>query len=541
MRLSDLHAPTLREAPRDLDHPGQRALARAGLFRLLDGVPGAGLAVLPVGVIALERLATTLRTAIVAPRPQPIFLPSPPAAATVSPADLVAALLARDLRSYRELPLVFHTAATVLAATPRARAGLLGAREEPTLDLWIAAADDAFDPALATVLSALDGAMTRLGLAPQRVAVSAVGGSVGERWVAPDLTDEVAFAWCGGCQQATLARLAPVGHLAAAPMAAPGPRRAVATPDQRSVPEVAAFLGRSPAHLLKTLIVEADGALVAALVPGDRELSLDKLGRALGAQQLRLAGDSAVVAATGAPVGFAGPVDLALPIVADSAAVPGSAWITGGNAEDLHLVDVSPGRDFVATHIADITTFEDRDPCPLCTAPRARRGGTELVRVERYGAGPADRIGLTVDTPEGGARPVALALVRIRLAHLLGAVGERGTGEAGLVWPIAAAPWDVVVVSLGQGADATGLAAEAAAAALGERGIATLLDDRELRPGQKLGDAELMGHPLIAVIGRRGLERGVAELRRRARGDVLEVPLDGIASAVLAELAGGTP
>ncbi|PKN57234.1 MAG: hypothetical protein CVU56_12200 [Deltaproteobacteria bacterium HGW-Deltaproteobacteria-14] len=534
MRLSELYAPTLREAPRDLDPPGQQALARAGLFRLLDAVPGAGAALLPAGQIAVDRLAATLITAISAPVPQPIALPQPPGEATT--ADLVIALLARDLRSYRELPLLLSARTTAITAAPRARLGLLAAREEPALELWLAAARDGLEPALERITDALRRALRGLGAATDRVAAPAPSGHLGERWVARDLTDALAIAWCPACDVRSVASLAPVTPVPR-PATDPGPWRAVATPDQRTVEEVAAYLGQTPADLLKTLIVEADGALVAALIPGDRDLSLDKLGALLGARTLRLAPDAAVVAATGAPVGFAGPVGLALPIVADRAAAPRTAWTTGGNARDVHHLDVSPGRDFVAMHMADIVAFEDRDPCPVCSAARSARAGLGLARIDRFGTAPADRVALTVDGASGGAEPVGLVRVRVRLARLLGAIAEAATTDRGLVWPARAAPWDVAVVGLGAAGDAVSAAAGTLAMALEARGLAILRDDRDLRPGQKLGDAETMGHPLIAVVGRRGLERGVFELRRRGRGDVVEIALDDAVERVLAERA----
>lgn len=536
MRLSELYAPTLRDAPRDLDHPGQRALARAGLFRLLDAVPGAGAALLPAGQIAVDRLVAALTSAITPPRPQPIALPRPPSDAT--PADLVVALLARDLRSYRELPLVLSSRTSAVTATPHARLGLLAAREEPALELWLAATKHAIEPALAALLADLRQALSRLGVAVDRVAAPAATGHAGERWIVRDLTDDLAIAWCPGCDAGTEAALAPVSPVTR-PATEPGPWRAVPTPDQRTVDDVAAFLGRTPADVLKTLIVDADGALVAALVPGDRELSLDKLGGLLGARTVRLAADAAVVAATGAPVGFAGPVGLSLPIVADRAAVPGTAWITGGNARDVHHLDVAPGRDFVATHTGDIVSFKESDPCPVCDAARAPRAGLGLVRVDRLGTVPADRIGLTVDASSGGAEAVALVRIRVRLARLLGAIAEAATTDGGLLWPAPAAPWDVVVVGLGGPGDPVSVAAARLATELRAQGLAVLLDDRDLRPGQKLGDAELMGHPAVIVVGRRGLERGAIELRRRALSDVLEVPIAEAVERVIAALAHG--
>ncbi|TNF28892.1 MAG: hypothetical protein EP329_17155, partial [Deltaproteobacteria bacterium] len=355
----------------------------------------------------------------------------------------------------------------------------------------------------------------------------------GARWMVPDLTDDVTAAWCERCAEGVLAEQAPVTHLGR-PAAPTEGWRAVETPDQRSVEDVAAFLGRTPADLLKTMIVDADGALVAALVPGDRELSLTKLAGVLGARELRLAGDAAVTAATGAPVGFAGPVGLTIPIVADRAFTAGTAWITGGNARDVHFVDVSPGRDFAATHVGDLTAFGDGDPCPICGAPRHLRAGTEIVAITRHGAAPAERAGLAVDAAGGGQAQVAIAHVRVRLGRLLGAIAEARISDAGFVWPVAAAPWDVAVISLGSSGDATSAAAEEVVAGLRARGLATLFDDRDLRPGQKLGDAEVMGHPIVAVVGRRGLERGTVELRRRLRGDVIEVALAEVADAVLA-------
>jgi len=534
MRLSDLHVPTLRDAPRDLDHEGQRALARAGFFRIVESVPGAGLALLPAGALAVDRLASHLSGAIARPLPQPIMLPAPPEAST--DADLVVGLLARDLRSYRELPRVLATRTVRRSTVPRARAGLLGAREEPALELWLAAIDAELEETLAGVATDLRRALGGLGVSLARIDAPGPTGNAGERWVIPELTDDVTLSWCPSCESGADAELAPVA-LRGAHRADIPPHRAVETPEQRSVEDVAAFLGAAPGDLLKTMVVRADGALFAALVPGDRALSLVKLARLLGVDEVTLADDAAVVAATGAPVGFAGPVGLEIPIVADRAAASGTAWITGGNAADVHFVDVSPGRDFAVSRYGDLTSFEAGDPCPLCNAPRASRTGTELLAITRFGSTPAERIGLTVDASGGGAAPVAVGHITIRLGRTLGAIAERRVAAADFVWPAGCAPWDVAIVSLGKPGDATSEAAERVTASLRNRGLRTLFDDRALRPGQKLGDAELLGHPLVIVVGRRGVDNGVVELRRRALGDVVEVVFADVVDAVFAARA----
>jgi prolyl-tRNA synthetase len=268
-------------------------------------------------------------------------------------------------------------------------------------------------------------------------------------------------------------------------------------------------------------------------VRGDHDVNEVKLARLLGAQRMELADAAAVEAATGAPVGFAGPVGLkGLRLVADRAVMAVRDGVTGANRADAHLVGVLPGRDFAPDAVEDLRYVMDGDACPQCGEPMELKGGIEVGHVFRLGTKYSEALGATFADDEGRQRPFVMGCYGLGVSRLAAAVVECHSDERGIVWPPAAAPFRAVVLALNVKDDRIRAAAEDACARLEAAGVDALLDDRAETPGVKFNDADLIGFPLRVVVGRGYLKDGTLELQSRRDGSRQAVRPEEVADRV---------
>jgi prolyl-tRNA synthetase len=268
--------------------------------------------------------------------------------------------------------------------------------------------------------------------------------------------------------------------------------------------------------LVKTLICVADGQPVAVLVPGDRDLNEPKLARALGGVPLHMADDVTIERVTGAPVGFAGPVGLRIPVHADLSLRARRPWVTGGNRADTHLVNVDLQRDAAVTAFHDLTVVRGGDACPRCGAALEEKRGIEVGHVFKLGQKYSKAFGAEYLDAAGNRQTAFMGCYGIGVTRTLQAIVEQSHDAHGIIWPVAVAPYPVAVLPLSVRDGACLEAAEALVRALGERGVEALLDDRDERPGVKFKDADLIGFPIQVVVSERTLAQDRVELKRRA-------------------------
>jgi prolyl-tRNA synthetase len=293
-----------------------------------------------------------------------------------------------------------------------------------------------------------------------------------------------------------------------------------------------------PERLVKTLLYVADGEVVAALVRGDRELNEERLRMALNCAVLEMADAPTVERVTNAPVGFAGPVGLNVPLLADPEVAAMADFVVGANEADAHFLHTHVGRDFAITRVAPLRFAVAGDGCPRCEGTLDAVRGLEVghvckVGTREVGAVPDARpLGATFSDETGQRRPALMSGGGLDLSRLLAAVAERHHDEKGLRWPRAVAPFDVHLLLLderknvGAGLRASPLqAAEQLYAALQEQGLEVLLDDRAERPGTKFHDADLIGLPVQVVVGRKWEQSSLVEVRARSAETATEVPL----------------
>jgi prolyl-tRNA synthetase len=316
-----------------------------------------------------------------------------------------------------------------------------------------------------------------------------------------------------------------------------GPPQEVATPDQRTIAEVSAFLQVEASQLIKSLVYMADDKPVVALVRGDHELHENKLARLLKAE-VRPARPEEVLEYAGAEVGFVGPVGLAergLRIVGDESLRPDGAagpreYAAGANKPHTHLLGVVPGRDFTAEW-ADLREAQAGDGCPECGEPLTMDVVIEVGNIFKLGTKYTKPLNATVLDESGQERLIIMGSYGIGPARIAAAAVEQHADERGIVWPKAIAPFDIHLVQVQPKDELQSDVADSLYRALKLEGWDVLWDDRDERPGVKFADAELIGCPIRVTVGKKAIS-GVVEVQPRVAGDREDVSVDECVEAV---------
>src|SRR5436190_19817412 len=551
-RFSTSFLPTLHEDPADAEALSHRLMVRAGMIRQL----GAGLWTwLPAGYRAIKRVEAIVREEIDAiggqEMPMPVLQPAELWQRTGryeidelfklrdrKEAELVLAMtheesvtyhVARDVRSYRELPMILYHLQTKERDEPRPRAGVLRTREFTMKDSYSFDRDtEGLERSYALHIEAYDRIFDRCGLRWYRVEsdVGMMGGSGADEYMAPCEAGENEVALAPGyAANVEIASAEP--QPVELPPALDEPRE-VPTPGLTTVEEVSGALGVQPGAALKAIPVVVEGrGIVMTLLRGDHRLNEVKLRNALGAG-LRTARAEEIAAEIGPP-GFIGPVGAKVDVIKD-AAIQGEGYFAGANRPDTHLIGVAPGRDFAFAE-ADIRSVEAGDLAPG-GQPIEIEKAIEIGNIFKLGTRYSKPLGATYLDAEGRERPIVMGSYGIGPARVMAAAIEQRADERGIVWPAAIAPWQVHVVSIGRGGDEAAAAASKLYEELRESGVEVVLDDREAGPGEKLTDAELLGCPLRVAVGRRALAEGAVEAQLRASGEERKVELAGAAAEV---------
>jgi prolyl-tRNA synthetase len=305
----------------------------------------------------------------------------------------------------------------------------------------------------------------------------------------------------------------------------------IATPGLTTIEELAELLGIDAAATSKAMpVTRDDGTVVLALVRGDDRLSEEKLGHAVG--NSRLATEDEIRAAFGADPGSLGPVGFAGEIVADEALREGQ-FVAGANRTGFHLRGVEHGRDFEA-RFADLREASEGDSCPSCGGALRFQTAIEVGHIFKLGTFYSAPLGANVLDESGRERAIMMGSYGIGPGRIMAASVEQGTEENAIVWPSELAPYDVHVVALTGGGEEIAARAEEAAQALHAEGLDVLLDDRDLRPGEKFADADLIGSPVRVTVGKKTLDDGAVDVRRRTTGEEERVARLELANRVVA-------
>jgi prolyl-tRNA synthetase len=580
MRATALFMPTEKEDPADAEATSHRLMVRGGFVRQF----ASGIYIfLPLGWRVMARICRIIREEMDAIGALEFSMP------TLHPAevwqksgrydsigeemfrlrdrserDMVLAmtheevfawLAARELRSYRDLPQIWYQIQLKFRDEPRPKGGVLRVREFLMKDSYSFDVDEAgLDTSYQKHVGAYDRICRRCGVEFYRVESDSgfMGGAQAHEYIAPSSAGEDRVAVCESCGYAanvemarSVARTAdPGAHRSSmggvgADSAGNAAAREVATPEQRTIGQVSAFLGVAPDSIIKSLVYMAGKDVVMALVRGDHSLHEGKLQRHLK-KEVRPASPEEVQKALGAEVGFVGPVGVAekgkIRLVADESLRPGDEapggasvsarpreYAAGANKPQTHLVGVVVGRDFRPEY-ADLREAEEGDGCPQCGLPLVVKQGIEVGNIFKLGTKYSLPLGATVLDESGAERPIIMGSYGIGPARVAAAAVEQRSDERGIVWPKAIAPFDVHLVQV-QAKDET---QTQVASALHERlcaeGWEVLWDDRDERPGFKFADAELIGCPVRVTVGKKAGE-GIVEVEPRRGGVREEVPV----------------
>jgi prolyl-tRNA synthetase len=555
-RLSQVFLPTLKDPPADAEAISHKLMVRAGLIRQL----ATGLwTYLPAGRRVIRRVEAILREEMEAIGAQEMLMPVlQPAeiwkttgryaidelfkledrkgselALAITHEEAITYHVAREVRSYRDLPLLLYHLQIKERDEPRPRAGVLRTREFTMKDAYSFDRDaDGLERSYQLNIEAYDRICDRSGLQWYRVEsdVGMMGGTGAHEYMAPCPAgeDEVALA-AGYAANVEVASAEPQAVELAAEAAAP---EAVETPGLTTVEEVSGSLGLAPGALIKAFpVIVEDRGMVLALLRGDHRLNEIKLRNHLGAG-FRQARPEEIAEQIG-PVGFIGPVGAKVPVLMDEA-VKGDSFVTGANEADRHLTGVRPGRDF-EFEAADIRTVEAGDTAP--------GGGTieivpaiEIANIFKLGTRYSEPLGAGFLDEDGVEKPIVMGSYGIGPARIAAAAIEQAADDKGIVWPRSLAPWQIHLVGLGKQGTEEHEVAERIYAELTEAGAEVLYDDRDAGPGEKLTDAELLGCPLRVVVGKRTLAEGKVEAQVRRGAEERSLSAENAATEALALL-----
>ena len=565
MRWSDSFIPTLRDAPADATAASHQLLVRAGFIRQLHS---GHYSLLPLGLRVHNKVADIVRAEMDAIGAQEFLLPA------MHPADLwrrsgrwgvmgsemfrlrdrndadvvlgmtheeVFAALAAEMSSYRELPQTWYQIQTKFRDEPRPRSGLLRVREFMMKDSYSFDMDEAgLDVSFEAHREAYLKIFERLDLEVMAVQASsgAMGGDASVEFMVASPAGEDDVARCSACgYRANIER----ARAAVPPVDDPpqdGAPERFATPGIRTIEALASFEGGAPAdRQIKTMVMVLDEQLTLVILRGDHQLNLQKLADCSGAIDVRPATADETLAEFGANPGSLGAVGIdGLPIYADEALRGRRSMTTGANSDDWHVRGIDVERDIVDPRWTDLREVAAGEACVECGNPLEIVRCIEAGHIFKLGRTYCEAMGVSVLDADGVAQTPIMGSYGIGIGRAMAAVAETHHDERGLCWPVALAPFEAVITVLDASDQAQAEAGTELRKELAALGVDCLYDDRPLRPGVKLADAELVGVPYRVTVGARSLAQGNVELTQRSTRETRLLPVDEAAALTAAEV-----
>jgi prolyl-tRNA synthetase len=449
--------------------------------------------------------------------------------------EVVAPLVDADYSSYKDLPVNLYQVQWKYRDEARPRSGLVRGREFLMKDAYSFDRDlEGLRVAYGKMVAAYRNIFDRCGLDYRVVEADPglIGGDVNHEFMAPAEIGEDLFVYCTNCDYAANVEAA-TGAVPEAATEEPEELSVVSTPGRATIEAVADLLDVPAGRILKAMLYRVGGRPVAVLVPGDREVAEGKLGRAFAPEDVEPFTDEDF-ADLGVPKGYVGPQGLeGVEIVADPTVRAGANWVAGANRSDAHATGVTLDRDFSVDRWEDLAAVREGDVCPRCETGTLRMGRSiEVGHTFQLGTRYSDPLKATFVDEDGIERPFQMGVSRI-----IAAVAEQHNDDGGLTWPRVLAPFEVVVIPTNMDQEEVVQAAERIYADLLDVGVEVVLDDRPASAGVKFADADLIGYPVQAVVGKRGLAEGRVDTKLRATGDRGSVASEGAAAAIRQLLA----
>ena len=554
MRMSKLLMPTLREVPAEAEIASHRLMLRAGLIRKL----AAGVySYLPLGLRTLRKVQDIVREEMDRAGAQELImsalLPAEAYQASgrwevfgpsmfrlkdrndrdfcLGPTheELFTQCVIDNVKSYKEYPMTLYQIQTKYRDEARPRFGIIRSREFIMKDAYSFDLDEkGLDESYKKMYDAYTKIFTRLGLDFTVVDADsgAMGGSGSQEFMVKSPVGEDGIAYCDACGYAANYEKCECVPKEVIQISGDLPLEKIETPNAHTIEELVSFLGVDATSFAKTIIYKADDKYVAAMVRGDRDVNEVKLKNLLGCtDDVELAEPAVVRDITRAAVGFAGPVDLGIPVYADKEVAMMKNFVVGANETDMHYKNVNIGRDFEPDCVADIRVVVTGDACPKCGAPIKSEQGIEVGHIFKLGTKYSDALGLKYLDENSEQQTVIMGCYGIGVTRCLAAAVEQLHDDNGIIWPVSIAPYEALVIPANHKSEEQTAAAEEIYEKLNASGIETLIDDRSERAGVKFKDADLIGIPVRIVAGKK-LGEGIVEYKERTMEKAIEMTID---------------
>jgi len=556
MRFSKMFIPTVKEDPKEAEVISHRLMLRAGFIRrLASGI----YTWLPLGLKSLRKVEAIIREEMNKKGAQEILMPF------VQPKELweestrwekygkellrfydrnnrelclgptheevVTDLVRKEVRSYRDLPLNLYQIQTKFRDEIRPRFGVMRAREFVMKDAYSFDVDE--EGAEKSYMDMYDAYMNifkRCGFKFRVVEADTgqIGGSFSHEFMVLAETGEDIIIYCDLCGYAANLERAEVGYEENKGISAKkGYFKKVATPNKRRIEEVSSFLNISPQLLVKTIIYNTDKGIIGVLVRGDRDINETKIKNILSLEYIELADEETIEKVTGGPLGFSGPIGLKIPLYADRDILYMEDFVVGGNERDIHIINTNIG-DFNVEAFFDLKIAKDGDLCPRCKATLNSTRGIEVGHIFKLGLKYSKAMNAKFLDKNGEEKYMVMGCYGIGVSRIIAAAIEQANDENGMILPCSIAPFEVDVLPVNSSHRDSMELAEHIYKELLEKHIDVLIDDRDVRPGVKFKDCDLMGIPLRITIGEKNLKDGLVEIKLRDKKESLKIKKEDI-------------
>jgi len=555
MRWSKLFLPTFKENPSEAEIPSHRLMLRAGLIRkLTSGV----YTFLPAGFRVLKKVEQIVREEMDWIGCQEVLMPilhpieiyeesgriksfgdelfklydSKKRLFALGPThEEVITMAARDeLKSYKDLPQCFYQILTKFRDEIRPRYGVIRAREFIMKDAYsFHDSEESLDETYRAMEKAYRRIIERCGLEYRMVEAESgyIGGNESHEFMVLADNGESEILACSCGYAANIERAIAIVSDDESIGETTDTYKVVDTPGLTTIDEVSSFLKVEPRALVKTLLYRSGDRNIALLIPGDREVNDIKLVRVFDDPDIRFLEPDEIEELTGAPVGFSGPVGLPpeTEIFADNLIKRYQSMIVGANKADKHFIGVVAGRDFSVKEYDDFVWAMEGDLCPKCGTPLSKSLGVEVGHIFKLGTKYSEAMNATFLDSSGKARPFIMGCYGFGISRMVAAAIEQLHDEDGIIWPPSLSPFDIEILPVNVNDEEVWKIAEDIEKILSDAGYIVLVDDRDLSPGVKFKDADLLGLPLRVTIGKK-LKDGIVELFHRADKRIEELPLE---------------
>ncbi|MDF2634968.1 MAG: Prolyl-tRNA synthetase [Pelosinus sp.] len=565
MLVSQLYAPTLRETPAEAEVVSHQLMLRAGMIRK---AAGGVYTYMPLALRVLRKIENIVRQEMDAKGSQELLMP------IIQPAEMwqetgrwnvygdemfrlkdrhnrdfclgptheemITTLVRSDVRSYRQLPLKLYQIQNKYRDERRPRFGLMRGREFIMKDLY---SFDKDEEGLAKSYDQMYEAYTtifnRCGLTFRAVEADggAIGGSGTHEFMVIADSGEAAIVYCPSCDYAANVEKAELKAILM-PEEELENLSVIDTPGTKSIEAVTNLLGISAAKTIKTLVYNTDKGVVVALVRGDHEVNEIKLQNIVDCLTIELADEKTVSEMLGSTPGFIGPVGIKIPmLIADTTVMNLYNAVCGANTPDKHYRNVNAKRDFSPTVVADIRLIQENDPCPHCDLPVKTARGIEVGQVFKLHTKYSKALKATYLDENGREKPMVMGCYGIGVSRTMAATIEQNNDEYGIVWPVAIAPYHVVIVPVSPKDEAQMSLSNTIYKTLTTSGIEAVFDDRNERPGVKFKDADLIGYPLKITVGPKTINENIIEVKVRRTGEIFYFDVNNYLEEIKALLA----